>query len=208
MSVLMAGTWVGPGIPSVMEVAQAWVSGSQRSYHWLRGDPMPSEAHLRELWQQISTLNHEGTAEPLLVLLGSLADPIGAGQTWADLSRAWNLPVLLTLPRGAAVSQAVAFAALLHQAQARCLGWVLLGEPRFGGSTAAGGVSGSRPDFPASMAWDPQSLEPEDRQDLDELDSALATRLEAQLGIPVLGRMDLRGQITWDTDSLAAMGYI
>ncbi|MFQ3612406.1 MAG: hypothetical protein SNJ68_01670 [Cyanobacteriota bacterium] len=204
MSVLVAGTWVEPGIPSVAEVAQAWVSCSQRSYHWLSGDPMgyaplsQTEAHLRDLWQQISTLNHEGRAEPLLVLRGSLADPIGAGQTWADLARAWNLPVLLTLPRRAAMSQAVAFAALLHQAQARCLGWVLLGEPGLAPVTAAGGVLGSQPDFPVSL----------DLEDWDERDSALATRLEAQLGIPVLGRMDLRGQITWDTDSLAAMGYI
>ncbi|MCJ2541641.1 hypothetical protein [Thermostichus vulcanus] len=204
MSVMVAATWAGPGIPSVAEVAQAWVACSRHSYHWLNGDPMgyaplaQTEAHLRDLWQQISTLNHEGRAEPLLVLRGSLADPIGAGQTWADLARAWNLPVLLTLPRRGAISQAAAFAALVHQARARCLGWVLLGEPGFDRATATGERLGSQPDFPVSS----------DLEDWEERDSALATHLETQLGIPVLGRRDRRGQITWDTDSLAAMGYI
>ncbi|MGQ9837500.1 MAG: hypothetical protein ACUVRV_05950 [Cyanobacteriota bacterium] len=213
---MVASTW--PGISGVVKVAEAWVSCTRRSYHWLSGDPIPqgyapfsqTEAYLRELWQQISALNQEGRAEPLLVVRGSLADPIGVGQTWADLARAWNFPVLLTLPRRAAVSQAVAFAAVLHQAQACCLGWVLLTEPGFGSGIAAGKGLGSRPDFSAPLDWDPPSSDRDDsgQEDLDELDSTLAAHLEAQLGIAVLGRMDLYGQVTWDTDSLAAMGYV
>ncbi|MEN9201967.1 MAG: hypothetical protein Q6K80_09150 [Thermostichus sp. DG_1_6_bins_120] len=199
MSVMVAGTWVGPRLPSVAEVAQAWVACSQRPYSWLKGDPYAQiEAHLRELWQQIVRLNQEGTAEPLLVVPGSLADPIGAGQTWADLSHAWELPVLLTLPRRAAMSQAIAFAALLRQSRARCLGWVLLGEPEFAPTIATDEVSECQLDSPPSLppeAW-------------DELDSTLAACLEAQVGIPVLGRVDPQQQVNWDQDALAMMGYV
>ncbi len=175
MRVMVADTWLG--IPAAAEVASAWQQVVQRSYGRLTIDPTPSEAQLKALWQQISAWS--GEKEPLLVLPGSIADPLASGQTWADLAQAWDFTLLLTLPREAALSQAAAFAALLHQAKARCLGWVLLGSPP----------------------------ETEDPRSLEELDSTLATRLEAQVGMPVLGRMRLDGQIFWDMDSLAQLGY-
>ncbi len=193
MSLLVAATWVGPGIPAAADVAQAWMAWVGRSYHWLEGNPSPSlaaaEAQLQHLWQQISRLHQEGGAEPLLVIRGSLADPIGAGQTWADLAGAWHFPVLLMLPRRGALSQAAAFAALLQQAQARCVGWVLVGEPELDFAT------GSPPFSPPPEQGQTQDL-------------TLAAYLETQLGIPVLGYADPEGQITWDGDALAALGYV
>ncbi|MFS8823537.1 hypothetical protein [Synechococcus sp. W60.2] len=139
-------------------------------------DPNPSEAQLKALWQQIG----ERATNPLLVLPGSVADPLEPGQAWADLAHAWGFSLLLTLRREAALSQATAFAALMRQAKVRNLGWVLVGS------------------LP----------ETEDPQALEELDAALIPRLEAQVGMPVQGRMALDGQILWDTDSLEQLGYV
>jgi hypothetical protein len=41
-----------------------------------------------------------------------------------------------------------------------------------------------------------------DPQALEKLDATLIPRLEAQVGMPVLGRMALDGQILWDPDAL------
>ncbi|MFS8839630.1 hypothetical protein [Synechococcus sp. W55.2] len=170
MKVMVANTW--PGIPGATAVADAWQQVVQRPWGRLRVDPNPSEAQLKALWQQIS--EWAGEKDPLLVLPGSVADPLGPGQTWADLAHAWGFSLLLTLQREAALSQAAAFAALLRQAKACGLGWVLIGSlPETG---------------------DPQALA--------ELDAALIPRLEAQVGMPVLGRMALDGQILWDPDAL------
>ncbi len=174
MRVMVADTW--PGIPGAAAVASAWQEVTQSPWGRLRVDPNPSEAQLKALWQQIC----EWATDPLLVLPGSVADPLGPGQTWADLARAWGFSLLLTLRREAALSQAAAFAALLRQAKARSLGWVLVGS------------------LP----------ETEDPQALEELDATLIPRLEAQVGIPVLGRMALDGQILWDTDSLEQLGCV
>ena len=174
MRVMVADTW--PGIPGAAAVASAWQEATQSPWGRLRVDPNPSEAQLKALWQQIC----EWATDPLLVLPGSVADPLGPGQTWADLAHAWGFSLLLTLQRKAALSQAAAFAALLRQAKARSLGWVLVGS------------------LP----------ETEDPQALEELDATLIPRLEAQVGIPVLGRMALDGQILWDTDSLEQLGCV
>ncbi|MEN9224119.1 MAG: hypothetical protein Q6L60_08350 [Thermostichus sp. HHBFW_bins_43] len=193
MRVMVAGTWVGPGIPAATAVASAWQQVMPRPYSLLAVDSTPSEAQLKTLWQQISAWEGEKMGQelvhkqPLLVLAGSLAEPIGPGQTWADLAKAWGFTLLLTVPRGGALSQATAFAALLRQAKAHCLGWVLLGSP----PESCGPEPGS--------PWDPQMLA--------ELDSTLAANLEAQLGLPVLGRMTLEGEILWDTDFLEQFGY-
>ncbi len=121
MRVMVANTW--PGLPVAM-VAEAWQQAVPRPWGLLEVDPNPSEAQLRTLWQQI--VAWEGEKDPLLVVPGSLADPIGPGQTWADLAHAWGFDVLLTLPQEAALSQGAAFAALLRQAKTYCLGWVVL----------------------------------------------------------------------------------
>lgn len=170
MKVMVANTW--PGIPGATAVADAWQQVVQRPWGRLRVDPNPSEAQLKALWQQIS--EWAGEKDPLLVLPGSVADPLGPGQTWADLAHAWGLSLLLTLQREAALSQGAAFAALLRQAKARGLGWVLIGS--------------------LTETGDPQALE--------KLDATLIPRLEAQVGMPVLGRMALDGQILWDPDAL------
>lgn len=122
MRVMVADTW--PGTQAALGVADSWQQAVQRPWGLLEVDPSPSEAQLRTLWQQIAAW--KGEKAPLLVVPGSLADPIGPGQTWADLAHAWGFDVLLTLPQEAALSQGAAFAALLHQAKAHCLGWVLL----------------------------------------------------------------------------------
>ncbi len=122
MRVMVADTW--PGTQAAPGVAESWQQAVQRPWGLLEVDPSPSEAQLRTLWRQIAAW--KGEKAPLLVVPGSLADPIGPGQTWADLAQAWGFGVLLTLPQKAALSQGAAFAALLHQAKAHCLGWVLL----------------------------------------------------------------------------------
>ncbi|MFS8860657.1 hypothetical protein [Synechococcus sp. H60.4] len=159
MRVMVADTW--PGIPAAAAVAEAWQEAVERPWGLLRVDPSPSEAQLKVLWQQIA--DWEGERDPLLVVPGTLADPIGPGQTWADLAAAWGFKVLLTLPQEAALSQGAAFAALLHQAKTHCLGWVLLES-----------ASGSSLEEPP-LVW----------------------QLQAQLGIPVLGRKTAAGQISW-----------
>lgn len=176
MRVMVADTW--PAIPGAAAVASAWKEVTQNPWGRLRVDSNPSEAQLKALWQQIC--EWAGEKDPLLVLPGSVADPLGPGQTWADLAHAWGFSLLLTLQRKAALSQATVFAALMRQAKARSLGWVLVGS------------------LP----------ETEDPQALEELDATLIPHLEAQVGIPVLGRMALDGQILWDTDFLEQLGYV
>ncbi|MFS8810215.1 hypothetical protein NW814_06760 [Synechococcus sp. R65.1] len=122
MRVMVADTW--PGSRAALGVAEAWQQAVQAPWGLLEVDPSPSEAQLRTLWRQM--VAWEGEKAPLLVVPGSLADPLGPGQTWADLAAAWGFKVLLTLPEEAALSQAAAFAALLRQTKADCLGWVLL----------------------------------------------------------------------------------
>ncbi len=159
MRVMVADTW--PGIPAAAAVAEAWQEAVPRPWGLLWVDPSPSEAQLKALWQQIAAW--EGERDPLLVVPGTLADPIGPGQTWADLAAAWGFKVLLTLPEEAALSQGAAFAALLHQAKTHCLGWVLLES-----------ASGSSLEEPP-LVW----------------------QLQAQLGIPVLGRKAVAGPGVW-----------
>lgn len=87
---------------------------------------IPDQPDWGSLWQQI-----QGENPILLVVPGSLGDPISPGQTFADLAHDWQLPILLTLPQDPWLgSQVRAYGSLVREAGAVMRGVIgVMDEP-------------------------------------------------------------------------------